>query len=287
MQHNFVALEFTSSIHARDVRIGRADDFLPEQLYVVASPLTVPIWLMGLAFYFYLPSGRRYRLLGWLFVIPVALFWLAEGRGYYTGGAYPMLLAAGAVVWEGWLAARSRGVARTGRITTWVGLGVSLAIALALMTPIGPINSPLWEIKNEVHDNFREQIGWTDLTDTVAEIYFALPEAERASTGILTGNYGEAGALNLYGPERGLPRAISGVNSLWLRGYGDPAPAQVIVLGYPRERAEQFFAACEEVGKVSNAYGVENEETDQPQIWLCREPRAPWAELWPRMQSFG
>lgn len=162
-----------------------------------------------------------------------------------------------------------------------------MAVALILMTPIAPVNSPLWDVTNSVHDNFREQIGWTELTKTVAEIYHALPDNEQARTGILTGNYGEAGAINLYGPDYGLPRAISGVNSMWLRGYGDPAPTQVIVVGYARERGEQFFASCRLVGNVTNRFGVENEETQRPQIWLCSEPLRPWEEMWPQMQAFG
>jgi hypothetical protein len=166
-------------------------------------------------------------------------------------------------------------------------LALGALSSLVLMTPIAPVNSPLWEVTSGVHDNFREQIGWPELVETVAQIYNSLPAEERSQTGILTGNYGEAGAINLYGPVYGLPRAISGVNSHWLRGYGDPAPAQVIVLGYPQERAEAFFESCSHVGIVTNRYDVANEETEHPDIWLCREPRLPWEELWPRMQGFG
>jgi hypothetical protein len=254
---------------------------------VNASPLTIPLWIAGLVYYCYLPQGKRYRLLGWLYIVPFLLLWVVQGRSYYLGAAYPMLLAAGAVTWEQWLASRATTQARMWRISTWVALGVSLAIALILMTPIAPVNSPLWEVSNAVHDNFREEIGWPEMVDTVAQIYRELPEGERQQTGILAGNYGEAGAINLYGPTLGLPRAISGVNSMWFRGYGDPAPAQVIVLGYPKEIAEEFFAECSQVGEVTNRFGIKNEESARPQIWLCREPRLPWNELWPSMQRFG
>src|SRR5690554_4863360 len=117
------------------------------------------------------------------------------------------------------------------------------------MTPISPVNSPLWDLSNSVHDNFREQIGWPELVETVAEIHHDLPPEERMQTGILAGNYGEAGAINLYGPAYGLPKAISGINSHWLRGYGDPAPRQVIVMGYSQEGAEEYFESCRHVGR--------------------------------------
>ena len=160
-------------------------------------------------------------------------------------------------------------------------------VALILMTPIAPINSPLWEVSSSVHDNFVEQVGWHDLVATVGDIYHALPEAERAQTGILAANYGEAGAINLLGGEAGLPQSISAVNSMWLRGYGDPAPTQVIVLGYPLDVIQQYFASCSQAGLVTNAFGVENEETEHPNIWLCREPHLPWDELWPLLKHFG
>ncbi len=140
----------------------------------------------------------------------------------------------------------------------------------------------------DLHDTFTEQIGWPELAGTVAGIYAALPAAEKPQTGILTGNYGEAGAINLYGLAYGLPEAISGVNSYWLRGYGDPPPQTLIVLGFTQAQAEQFFTRCELAGQVTNRYQVENEETrDHPNIFLCRGPRQPWPELWPQLRRFG
>jgi hypothetical protein len=104
----------------------------------------------------------------------------------------------------------------------------------------------------------------------------------------LTGNYVEAGAINLYGPAYGLPEAISGVNSYWLRGYGDPAPQTVIVLGFSGVQAQQIFESCRAAGQITNRYGVRNEETrDHPVVFLCGKPRAPWPEVWKRLRSFG
>jgi hypothetical protein len=158
----------------------------------------------------------------------------------------------------------------------------------ALGLPIAPVNSGLWQVTQEVHDNFAEQIGWPELVEAVAAIYAALPDAEKPQTGILAGNYGEAGAINLYGPAYGLPEAISGVNSYWLRGYGDPPPQTLIVLGFTRDQAGQLFSRCELAGRVTNRYGVENEETtNHPDIFICRDLRRPWPELWPQLRRFG
>ncbi len=213
VQHTFVSLEFLQSIRERDVRIGRTQGFLPEQLYVGASVVTLPLWLGGLWFYLRSASGAPFRTLGWMYLVSFTVFLVSQGRSYYLAPAYPTLLAAGAVALEGLIAHRSR---QFRRITT-TGVGFTLVIgglvSAGLMLPIAPINSPLWEISSKVHDNFTEQIGWDELVETVAAVYHAIPENDRAGTAVLAANYGEVGALNLYGATHGLPSPLSGVNT--------------------------------------------------------------------------
>ena len=98
VRHNFISLDFLRYLHARDVRIGRTDGFLWSQIWVPANPVTVPLSAAGLWFYFATPSGRRYRMLGWMFAIPFVLFMIARGREYYTSGSYLMLFVGGAAV---------------------------------------------------------------------------------------------------------------------------------------------------------------------------------------------
>jgi hypothetical protein len=139
-----------------------------------------------------------------------------------------------------------------------------------------------------VHDQFREEIGWTDLARTVARVYGSLSPEERERTGILTGNYGEGGALNLYGPALGLPRAMSLTNSLWYRGYDPKLPATVIVTGFDLEEGKKLFGSCVIAARNTNPFGVENEESrDHPDILLCRELRMPWPVYWARFRRFG
>lgn len=287
-QHDFVALDFLSAIHARDVAIGRGDGFLLQQFLVSANPVTAPLWIAGLYFYLFSAQGKPYRMVGWMYAIPLVLLLATQSRFYYLYPAYPMLLAAGAVWGEGWLAVHSPWASLVRWGMSWGTLAVGAAIGVALTLPVAPINSALWQVVENVHDNFVEQIGWPDLLETVADLYAGLPADERAQTGILAGNYGEAGAVNLFGADYGLPPAISGVNGLWMRGYGDPPPQTLIVLGFSQERAERFFADCTLAGHITNRYGVENEETRYaPDIFLCRNPRQPWPELWQGLRTFG
>jgi hypothetical protein len=288
MQHAFISLEFTSFIHARDVRIGRAEGFLVEQLLFSANPVTIPLWIGGLYFYFFAKAGQRYRTLGWMFVVPFVLFFVTQGRSYYLAAAYPMLIAAGAVLMEQWLALLHTSRARLLRATVWVTFAISGTLFAAVALPIAPVNSEWWNTVSEINGEFKEEIGWPELVQTVAGIYAALPAPDKPQTGILTGNYGEAGAINLYGPAYGLPEAISGINSYWLRGYGDPPPQTLIVLGWNSVDANRAFESCQTAGLVTNRYAVGNEETrSHPIILLCRGPREPWPDVWKRLRSFG
>ena len=287
-RHDFIALEYLSSIHARDIEWGRADDFLPEQLILTTNPLSLPIWTAGLVLCLFSASMKRFRALGWMFVVTFVLFLVNEGRGYYTGPAYVMLLAAGAVWFEKWLESRPARTRRLGSGLLWGALVVGSLIGIVLMKPVGTVNSALWDFRADVSgDLFVEMVGWQDLTAQVADIYQSIPEAEKPRTAILVGNYGEAGALDLYGKEYGLPRIISGTNSMWYRGYGEPEPETVIVVGFESSYAGMFFHKCAYQGKVANSYGVKNEETTHHTgLFVCTEPVWSWEETWRQMQWF-
>jgi len=284
VQHDFISLDFLGSIHARDVSIGRTNDFLKEQLIFSANVVTIPLWLAGLAFYFFAKAGKSYRPIGWMFVVPGVLFVVSQGRSYYFAAAYPMLVAAGAVVMEKWVTTLPIGWARLTRAVTFGALAIGGVIFAAIALPIAPIKSAWWNTVTELNGEFKEEIGWPELVETVANIYAAMPAEDRSQTGIMTGNYGEAGAINLYGPAYGLPQAISGINSYWLRSYGDPPPQNLILLDMLPNSA---FETCELAGRVTNRYGVSNEETSHPDIYFCRRMRQPWPEFWKRMRRFG
>jgi hypothetical protein len=287
VQHDFIALDFLSAIHARDIQWGRTSDFLPKQLYEEVNPFVLPLAIAGLIWCFFAPAGRRFHALGWMYVTIFLLLVVSRGRSYYAAPAYAMLLAAGAVWLEDWLRNRTPAVRRVAIGLICVLVVIGAVAGIALVKPVAPINSALWNITAEMGDTLTEMVGWPDMAEQVAEIYATLPEGEKPSTVILAGNYGEAGALDLYGPAYGLPRVISGGNSLWARGYGEPAPVTAVVVGFERSYAESFFNTCEPAGYVTNRYGVKNEETTwHTGLYVCRQPRRPWAEMWPKLQWF-
>jgi hypothetical protein len=141
---------------------------------------------------------------------------------------------------------------------------------------------------NELNGDFREEFGWPELTREVARIWNSLTPEERAEGGIWGSNYGEAGALELYGPRYGLPPVISAVNSFWLRGPPAVTPKILIVVGSRRQDMEKYCTSHELAGHTGNDAHVANEETERhPDIFICRGVRKPLDEIWPRLRDFG
>jgi hypothetical protein len=286
VRNHFISLDFLRHIHARDVRIGRAKNFLPEQLKLTLGAFFLP--LAGLYFTLFSRQGKRFRMLGWMYLIPLFLFLAAKGRAYYLAAAYPMLYAAGSVWGEEQLA-RLRDSWRIGiRTIVWIMLAVDIALMASITLPLAPANSSWAARAMKINEDFREEIGWPELVETVAGVRDSLSADERAQLGVLAGNYGEAGALALYGPQYGLPRVISGVNSFWQRGYGDPPPRTLIAVGRDLDELQDNFVSCRLAAHTWNRFGIVNEETRaHPNIFVCHTLRQPWPEFWKNARHFG
>jgi hypothetical protein len=220
-------------------------------------------------------------------VVPVSFFALSQGRGYYTAGAYPMLLAMGAVAGERWIAPMRTWLRRALEITFFAGVAAFGAYACAVIVPIAS-SGPLKQFALSNNGDLREEIGWDELVRTVAAIRDSLPPQEQAHLGITTGNYGEYGAIEILGRAYGLPQPIGTTNSEWLRGYPADPPTTIIALGIRPDEANQIFTNCRLAGHNGNSLGVHNEESDDhPWIFVCGPPRLPAAELWKEHRDFG
>ncbi|HLW85126.1 MAG TPA: glycosyltransferase family 39 protein [Candidatus Sulfotelmatobacter sp.] len=283
-RHDFISLHFLQHIHKRDVGQGRANGFWVFQFRVNANLVATPLWIAGLLWFLRSP---RYRTLAWMYLIPLALFVVGKGRGYYVAGAYPMLLAMGAVAAERWVGALSRpwrwpveGVFFAGLVAYGLYLG-------AMIVPVAS-GGALKEFALKNNGDLREEIGWAELVQAVAAVRDSLPAEQRENAGVMVGNYGEQGAIEMLGPAYRLPRPISLTNSAWLRGYPAPPPSTLIVVGWSRQQVDESFTSCRLAGHNGNPFGVENEESqDHQDIFVCGSPRKPWAEFWEESQRFG
>jgi hypothetical protein len=286
--HHFVAIAWMKSIHARDISWGRTDHFLVNQLWSVANPVTLPLWGGGLWFVFATQAGRPFRMIGWMYVVPLVLFVIARGRDYYLAPAYPMLLAAGAAWGENWLGSRSPRMRRGVTRAAWTSFVIGGLAVIAVTIPMAPLGSAWWRVADASNDDFNMELGWPELVAAVARVRDSLPPEERAGARVLAADEGEAGAVNLYGRAYGLHEAISGMNSNWLRGYGDPPPQTVIAVGFSKSTLDRIFASCTVAAQLSNPHGVVNQAVgDSVRIYVCRDIRLPWPEFWKRFQYYG
>jgi hypothetical protein len=293
-QNNWITLEFQSVTRARNMEMGRTDNFLLQQLYSCTNPATVPLWLGALYVLFLKPEGKPYRILGWIYLVTLLLFLDAHGRFYYMAGAYPMLFAVGASLWMRFPAEKGLSLRQIwNRLDTGSRIFYPSLVILGLfftftLLPFTPVDSAWWRFDSDLNPEIREEIGWPEQVKEVARIYNALPETEKSQTAVFGGNYGEAGALYLYGPGFNLPAPISGINTFWLKGYGNPPPETLIIVGANKEDVERAFSDCVLSGHTPNPHDISNEETrDHPDIFTCKNLRFTWPDFWKKAQGFG
>ncbi len=251
--------------------------FLPFQLLLV-GPVLAPVWIAGLVRLFRDPELGAYRFLAWTWVALAVLFVATGGKPYYLAGLLPLLVASGAVAVDRRLE-RGRGRARRAAFVT--ATVASAVIGGAIGLPLLPVDrlDPVIAANPDV----AETVGWPAVAKTVARVADELPDGDRAV--IFTLNYGQAGAIDRYGPGLGLPRAFSGHN-----GYADwgmPAARRgpVVVVGFSdRGDLDRHFEDCAVRARIDT--GIDNEENGTP-VWSCSAPRRPWAQLWPRLRRLG
>ena len=284
VRHDFISLHFMEHIHKRDVRLGRGKDFWIDQFYIATLSAAAPVWLTGL---WRAVRDPRWRPLAIFWAVPVVFFGATHARGYYTAGVYPVLLALGAPVVMDWLEARTRALRVSLTSLLWALLAVDAAVMCAVVVPLAS-SGPLRDWALSKNDDLRAEFGWPEIVARVAILRNTMPMGPGDRLGIVTGNYGAQGAIDIYGPKYGLPEAISLTNSAWLRSYPKQLPTKLIVLGYEPEWTEKLFAGCKVAASTMNKDGVRGEEyRERPFIYVCQGPRLPWPEFWQEAQSFG
>jgi hypothetical protein len=298
VRHDFATLEDLRNVarSGKNVVLGPIE-FVAQQVLLL-HPVLFPLWLAGLVHAFTARRGR-YRVLGWTFVVFFVLLFALKAKNYYLAPIYPMLLAGGAVALEAGLGRwpRTRGrlwpQAAVVAVMTIAG-AVTAPLVLPLLPPerfvayeralgFGP---PKTEVahRGPLPQIFGDQFGWPELVTEVARIYDALPPEERAKAVIFANNYGEAGAINLFGPKHGLPPAVSAHQTHFLWGPRGQTGEVAIVLQDDRESLERVCTSVEQAGEHFHAWGMAEENSP---IFVCRGLDPPLPELWPRLKKWN
>jgi hypothetical protein len=209
---------------------------------------------------------------------------------------YPMLFAGGGV----WLEKLSMSIRWPFFLKTCLPLLVIMTglLAAPLVLPILPIENllryqkslgyrvPKTEVSfdSPLEQIFADRLGWPEMVGKVAEVFHRLPLEDRKRAAIFAGNYGQAGAIDFFGPRYGLPKAISGHQSYFLWGPGKNRDDVIIVLGAARKTLELLFDRVEEAGIVKFPYTMSYENYS---IYVCRKPKKTLQELWPSVKFWN
>jgi hypothetical protein len=270
--------------------------FIGQQVLMM-NPATLPLWLAGL--WRFLSGGgdeKRFRALGVAYLIPLVVLIAADSRVYYLLPAYSMLFAGGAIAFERWLIGSRRSWLRP-------AYAILLGITGALLAPLAmPLLAPEIYIKytqslriappqienrraSALPQLFADRFGWPEMAQAVAAAYNAIPEPDRSKTAIFGQDYGQAGAIDFYGPKLGLPKAISGHLNYWYWGPRDYTGEIMLVMGDRREVLEQKFEKVEKVGEVGDPYAMASQHWE---LFLCRGPKG-WnlQEAWPQLKNWN
>lgn len=294
--HGWPTLEFVENARRIKIQAMAPHEFVLAQ-FLQAGPAGFALALGGVAWLLAARPARPWRALGWGALATLAILAFGRSKPYYFAPVFALLFPAAAVAVEGWSGAaapRVRGLVRAAA----VALVALQALLLPFAKPLLPVESYLryaaalgveaGSSENQrlgrLPQYFADMHGWEELARSVARVVAELPEVDRARACVFAQNYGEAGAIDLFGPGLGLPPAISGHNSYWLWGPGACTGEVVIVLGGDRAENEASFESLE-FGGVHRCTDCMPYE-DELAIWIGRNLRAEIGDAWGRTRRY-
>jgi hypothetical protein len=276
----------------RNEEVSAVGFMLRQLLMLVAASALV--WVAGL---YFLLREVRWRLFGIAYLMLLAIMMVLGAKDYYLAPMYPLLFAAGGAFWSGVFVGHSAPRWIKYAIPSLIVIGGLLAVPLALpiLSPKRLVNyekalglgNPRSQTDQEgvLPEHFGDEFGWREMAAAVARVYDALPPGERGKAAIFAKNYGEAGAIDFFGPSLGLPHAISGHQNYWLWGPRDCTGEVIIALQYSREELLKMGCASVDDGSmVNHPYSMAEEHF---QIMVCRGLHPPLAEQWPKLKRWN
>ena len=275
-EHGWPQLKVSSSIASGGSASSQPRWALVPFQFLLVSPVLAPVWLAGLIALARDPRLRPYRCFAVAWIVLVLIFLASGGKPYYLAGMFPLLLGAGAIETDSWL---RRGARRRCRLLV-AAIALSGVVSAIIALPILPEDhlGPVLAVNADAG----ETIGWPALARTVATV----ARGSARTPVVFTSNYGEAGAIDRFGPALGLPDAYSGHDGFgyWRRPPDRAAP--VLLVGIAGADLSRDFVGCRLAARIANPAGVANDEQGEP-VELCTGTRAPWSQIWKGLRHLG
>jgi len=262
--------------------------FLAEQVNILLI-VGAPLWIGGLGWLAFAKSARAWRFVALVYVVFLAMMIAMHAKDYYLTPIYPVLFAAGAVAFGRWTRRGWPAVVYT-VVLAYLLVRVTGPIVLTMLPPekysafaerfgANKINSE--KFTSPLPQPLSDRFGWTEMAKGFAERYNALPPDVRARTAIFCGNYGEASAVNILGPQYGLPTAISGHQNYFYWGWNGYTGDSVLTLGDKREDYTDTYAEVTDLGAFDAPWIMDHEHHHY--FWLQHRKRT-YAQDWPEFK---
>ena len=289
-------LEATQLTH-----VGYLDYLFGQVLFL--GPIAILVILGALRLLF-APSARAYRAVGWTCVATFVLLMVLHGKAYYIGPIYPTLIAAGAAALE----LGTAGLARNafGRAAAYGLRGIVVVLVLAYGLGSIPMGLPILHprimadysadlgITAAVTTNhgavlrlpqdYADMLGWRHEVAAVARAFKGLPPAQQAEAVVSGRNYGQAGAIDYWGPGMGLPPAISPAGSYWFFGPGRKPGNVLVTIGWDSTTLARYYRVVRPVLRVTNPWGVPEEQ--DLLVIVSEQPLEPLQQVWPSLANW-
>jgi hypothetical protein len=263
------------------------------------SPVALPIWVGGLAWCAFAEDGRRFRSFALTWLLAYALFVALKGKGYYLAPVYSTLFSAGAVSTQRWIArhggrqgpawrAGAAAAVLVGGMVFWPFampmMSVETFLAYEQALHVAPPRTETQRL-GPLPQQYADMFGWPEMVAAVAQVYASIPAEERASCGIFTANYGEAGAIDHFGPRYGLPPALSGHQNYWLWGPRGFSGECMVIVGTRGEDLLRQYDQVTLVAEADHPYVVPAER--HLPIWIVHGAKFESLQgVWPRLKNW-
>jgi hypothetical protein len=288
-----VRLDFPVVFHMRDLQGQQlqritAAEFLLGQVLMLGPPVLLAG--TGLVYLLVNRPMRPYRVIGLTCVFSLLILLVLHGKPYYAGPIYPTLIAAGAVALAGLPGRLGRAVTVvvTVLVVAWGALVLPFGLPVVPPTPMARYAAALG-VKAAMTTNrgtalplpqdYADMLGWEDEVRAVAQAYQSLPADKRAQAVLVASNYGQAGALEFFGPRHGLPRRVLMPHSII---FWRPAPGEhyevAITLGIRPEDLDRAMGTVRLVCRFDNPWMVD-EERHVP-VCVAEEPNPNVQDAW-------
>lgn len=293
--HGWYFLDFAANYSGRIAYVASFPEYVWSQI-LPNNIFTLPVWATGLGLLLFSAKWRQYRFFGFMYVFLFALFYFVGAKFYFLIPMYSILLAVGSIKIEEYF--NNRNVQKTkikiARIVLPIAYVLLSMPLLPMVVPILPVeqlvkyvavlgvdvgvrteNQHITQLPQHIADRF----GWEEMVIQVADVYNNIPANERSEVGIMTGNWGQAGALHLFGKQYDLPEPISlhgwyYFETLRTHEFKDT----YISIGLRGESLQNIFTEVIQQGIYTNPYCMPYENNKR--IYLCRKPKVDLKDYW-------